>query len=286
MFLCEFRRRNYGPECVRLNNGDAARNKGMADAWLNGSWDFVAGGMFDDVWTPRNVVPPFDVPSSWRIDRAFDWGSAKPFSVGWWAESDGSDLELRDGRVVSTVRGDLFRVQEWYGWTKRANDGLRMLAVDVAKGIVERELLWGWRKDDRCRVRAGPADSSIFTVENGVSIALDMEKPVRIGGRIYKGIKWLPADKRPGSRKTGWEMVRKMIKGVQPEPGRPRETPGLFVVGERCEQFLRTVLSLPRDEKDLDDVDTDAEDHIGDETRYRVRATGNIARSATHTGMT
>ena len=24
------------------------------------------------------------------IDRSFDWGSSKPFSVGWWAESDGT----------------------------------------------------------------------------------------------------------------------------------------------------------------------------------------------------
>ena len=39
----------------------------------------------------------------------FDWGSSKPFSVGWWAESDGSDVEIPgrgpsingEGRLVS-----------------------------------------------------------------------------------------------------------------------------------------------------------------------------------------
>jgi hypothetical protein len=40
---------------------------------------------------------------------------------------------------------------------------------------------------------------------------------------------------------------------------------------DRCHQFIETVPSLPRDEKDPDDVNTNAEDHIADETRYRVR---------------
>lgn len=263
----------------------AARNDGMARAWLHGSWDVVAGGMFDDVWNPqRNCVPDFDVPPTWRIDRAFDWGSSKPFSVGWWAQSDGSDLRLKDGRVFSTVRGDLFRVREWYGWTGRPNEGRRMLATEVAAGIVERELAWGWRDQSSCRVRPGPADSSIFAVENGVSVAQDMGEPVRIDGRVFTGVAWLPADKRPGSRKSGWEQMRSMIKAATPEPGIPREKPGLFVVESQCAQFLRTVLSLPRDEEDLDDVDTDAEDHIGDETRYRVRFVGGEPKGGRTTG--
>lgn len=273
----------------------SADNQAMADAWLNGSWEIVAGGMFDDVWShAHNNLPRFEVPSSWRIDRAFDWGSARPFSVGWYARSDGSDLQLSDGRVLATVRGDLFRVGEWYGWTGRANEGLRMLAVDVAAGIVEREVLRGWRDDSQrwgrshgaSRVRPGPADSSIFTVENGRSIALDMEGPVRIGGKVYPGVSWTAADKRPGSRVAGWEEMRAMIRAARPPgPGSVRERPGFFVVGDECPQFLRTVLSLPRDEKNLDDVDTDAEDHIADEVRYRIRSAGTEPRTGRTVGM-
>lgn len=263
----------------------SASSKAQGEAWLHGSWDFVAGGMFDDVWDHRrNAIADFEVPASWRIDRAFDWGSSRPFSVGWYAVSDGSDLTLKNGQVLSTVRGDVFRVREWYGWNGRANEGLRMLAVDVAKGIVERELLWGWRDLRGSRVRAGPADSSIFTVENGVSIAADMEKPVRFDGQVHAGVTWLPADKRPGSRKLGWEMMRKMIRAARPING-VREAPGLFVVADACPQFLRTVLSLPRDPKDLDDVDTEAEDHVGDEVRYRVRGVGTEMRSGRTVGM-
>lgn len=276
------------PEYARTIQA-AAENPAMAAAWLEGSWDVVAGGMFDDVWDPgTNDLPDFQVPETWRIDRAFDWGSSRPFSVGWYAVSDGCDLRLDDGRVISTVRGDLFRIREWYGWTGQPNHGVRMLAAEVAAGIVERELIWGWRTRGRreCRVRTGVADSAIWSSENGPSVALDMERPVRIEGHVYPGIKWLPADKRPGSRKVGWELVRSMMRNARrPGPGLPREKPGLFVVGRQCPQFLRTVLTLPRDEKDPDDVDSDAEDHCGDETRYRCRAVGQEVRGGRTVGI-
>jgi len=264
----------------------SAANPAMAEAWLLGSWDIVSGGMFEDVWNPKyNIVPRFDIPLSWRVDRSFDWGSSAPFSVGWWAQSDGSDLRFPDGRIISTVRGDLFRVKEWYGWNGQPNQGVRYLAVQIAEGIVERELLWGYRQNNQSIIRPGVADSSIFDVENGVSIANDMAKPIRLNGQMHKGIIWERADKRPGSRKIGWEAVRKVMKAAHPKKGIPREKPGLFVVGDECAQFLRTVINLPRSEKDLDDVDTDAEDHIGDETRYKVRFTGMTAGQGRTTGM-
>lgn len=269
----------------KANIGAAADNEAMAAAWEDGSWDLVAGGMFSDVWdSRRNQMPRFEVPHTWKIDRAFDWGSSAPFSVGWWAESDGSDLVMPDGRAYSTVRGDLFRVKEWYGWNGRANQGLRMLATEIAEGIVEREIKWGWRTERDCRVRNGVADSAIFKVENGNCIATDFEQPVRLDGRLYHGIHWLRSDKSAGSRKNGWELMRAMIRGAQSKPGLPRETKGLFVVAEECNQWIRTVLTLPRDEKDMDDVDTNAEDHQADESRYRVRHVGQSIRSGTTTG--
>jgi hypothetical protein len=258
----------------------AARNPAEVSAWLEGDWNIVAGGMFDDLWDEhKHVVPDFDIPSSWRIDRSFDWGSSAPFSVGWWAESDGTDLTLRDGRVCSTVRGDLFRIAEWYGWTGQPNEGLRMLAVDITKGIIERELDWKLRG----RVKPGPADSSIFAAENGVSIGVDMAKSVMVNGKRYNGIQWNRADKSPGSRKAGWELVRKMFTAAA--AGSPREFPGLFVC-RRCDQFIRTMPVLPRDlNKDPDDVDTTAEDHIADEVRYRVRFSGQRTRGGATVGL-
>jgi hypothetical protein len=81
--------------------------------------------------------------------------------------------------------------------------------------------------------------------------------------------------------------LRKYLKGAKPnyildhngQPLRriPREEPGLFVFNT-CTMFIDLVPILPRDEVDQDDVDTEAEDHIGDEVRYRVLATGMGAK--------
>lgn len=247
------------PTLVANDPGYAQRLEGLGNpalvrAMRQGDWNLVAGGMLDDLWRPEaHVLPPFAVPAGWRVDRAFDWGSSKPFSVGWWAESDGSDLVLPGGAVRSTRPGDLFRLAEWYGWNGRADDGCRMLAAEIARGILAREAEMGLSG----RVRPGPADSSIFDVENGNSIADDMARA---------GVRWEKADKSPGSRRQGWLRLRALLQGAI-----TGEAPGLFVA-ETCRQFIRTVPVLPRSDRDPDDVDTASEDHVADETRYRIMA--------------
>lgn len=275
------------PEYIAELEGLSDKNK--KKAWLEGSWDIVAGGMFDDVWdSQQHIVKPFNIPKSWRIDRSFDWGSSAPFSVGWWAESDGSDYVNGDGQVCSSVRGDIFRIAEWYGSTGKANQGLHMLANDIAAGIVERQIKWGIHS----RVKAGPADNSIWDVENGNSIAVDMARSVKVNGSTYGGVAWMRSDKSPGSRKAGWLKVRtylsnglrKYVLNKQGQKVRiPRERPGLFAF-DTCPQFIDLFPILPRDEDDLDDVDSDAEDHIGDEVRYKVLSAGMGARSGRTTG--
>jgi len=216
-----------------------------------GDWNIVSGGMFDDLWDPdKHILEPFIIPKSWRVDRSFDWGSSRPFSVGWWAESDGT----YNAPSRFFPRGSLIRIAEWYGWTGKPNEGTKALAIDIAKGIKSREA--GMRH----RVQDGPADSSIFSVENGASIATHM---------TAQGISWTMADKSPGSRRNGWEKIRAMLKAAKEE--RPEE-PGLYVFDTCVDGFIRTLPSLPRDTRNRDDVDTDAEDHAGDETRYRVLA--------------
>jgi hypothetical protein len=112
-------------------------------------------------------------------------------------------------------------------------------------------------------------------------------------GYRYPGIPWSEADKRPGSRTTGWTQMRTMLKHAWPniverpdgtELYYPREKPGLFITKE-CDQFLRTVPVLPRDEKDMDDVNTEAEDHVADEVRYFIRSVGQSATSGANKGQ-
>ena len=265
----------------------SARNQAELDSWLYGLWDITAGGMFDDIWATHRgnfVVKDFDVPLNWRIYRAYDHGSTKPWSCGWYAESNGEDLTFTDGSVMSTIKGDYFRCGELYGNLKNSSDpntGRRELIPDIKKEIIQYELDRGWRDANtgKCRVRRGPADTSIFAEEDGrPSVASDFEDPCIVNGHRWRGIIWERADKRPGSREQGWEQARKRLKATKRPPGGIREEKGLFIVGERCPNWIRTVPHLPRDDgggsnrvAHPDDVDTDSEDHIGDEMRYMLR---------------
>lgn len=234
----------------------------LVRALREGDWDIVAGGMFDDVWKKEiHIIQPFEIPPSWPIDRSFDWGSAKPFSVGWWAESDGTEF-YQAGRRTSVPPGTLFRINEWYGWNGKPNQGLKLSDAGIAQGIVYRQEEMGIHH----RVSPGPADSSIFTEVNGDSPALIQER---------HGVTWVPADKRPGTRVHRWSLMRERFQNSL----KPRmEEPGLFIF-DNCQQFIRTVPVLPRDLKKPDDLDTDAEDHVADDSGYRVLASDRDAYS-------
>ena len=238
------------------------------EAWIGGNWNITSGGMFDDVWVPEcHIIKGFTpamIPYGWYLDRSYDHGQSKPFSVGFWAESNGEPFTLPSGRIIGQVRGDLIRFREWYGCEPdKPNTGIRMSAKDIAKGINER--IRGMGLD--LRITSGIADGSIFDLyEPHKSVAGDMAK---------EGVRWKPADKSKGSRKHGWQQMRTRFENSVPEKGADgnyiRESPGLFVTAE-CTDFIRTIPVLTRDKKDPDDVDTDLEDHIADEVRYRCRA--------------
>ena len=245
----------------------AATNPAELRAWLHGDWNIVAGGMFDDVWNPRvHIVPSFPlhlIPRGWKIDRSYDHGSSKPFSVGFWARSNGEPFTYK-GVTYGKLRGDLYRIAEWYGWNGRENEGVKFGAYEIAEGIKDREIDWGLRdpRTNHSRVKPGPADSSIFDeYERNKSLAGDFQRA---------GVRWDKADKGPGSRKQGWEQFRKLLKNAIPDVNGVREEPGIFVF-DTCNHFIRTVPVLPRDKKNPDDVDTDVEDHIGDDVRYEIR---------------
>jgi hypothetical protein len=228
----------------------AGENTELAKAWRYGDWDVMAGGMFTDVWSAGyHVLDPMAIPSTYRIRRSLDWGSSRPFSCGWWAHSDGETPLGPEARVYP--KGTRFRVMELYGWSGKPNEGLRLTNTEIARRIRAQEEASPYYG----RIEAGPADSSIFDVVNGVSIAHEIGT---------QGIVFKPAQKGPGSRRQGWQVMRQLLRASMQWP---MEEPGLFIFSN-CRQFIRTVPVAPRDPADADDIDTDSEDHISDESRY------------------
>ena len=114
----------------------ASGSKELVSAWLDGDWSVTLGAFFDCWDSKRHVVRPFEVPAEWMRFRSMDWGSASPFSVGWWAVVQ-DDFET-DGRVLP--RGCLVRYREWYGMKPgQPNVGVKINADVIGLSIAARE---------------------------------------------------------------------------------------------------------------------------------------------------
>lgn len=257
---------NNDPDYVdRLEGlGDPALVKAMKD----GDWNIVAGGALDDVWSSRLILPRFPIPLSWRIDRSFDWGSSHPFSVGWWAQSDGTEVELPDGSIFCPPAGSLIQITEWYGARDiGSNDGLKLSSEAIAKGISNIDRLLRQNGWIRSNVNPGPADNQIRNVTD--KSVPTIEKKMR-----DNGVTWTKSDKSPGSRVIGLELLRtRMVESGKDLP----EHPAIYFM-ENCRASISTLPTLKRDENKREDVDTNTEDHVYDMVRYRVLATARNAK--------
>src|SRR6185295_13354649 len=89
------------------------------------------GAFFPEWSTERHVIAPCHIPSDWLRFRSMDWGSASPFSVGWWAVV-GDYPAGWTGKWLP--RGSLVRYREWYG-ASAPNVGIKLPAEQVAEKI-------------------------------------------------------------------------------------------------------------------------------------------------------
>jgi hypothetical protein len=239
------------------------KDKVKRDAWLRGSWDIVAGGAIDDLWRQSvHVIPRFVIPVGWKIDRTFDDGSTHPFAVGWFAEADGTEaiVEMPDGSAsrFAPPPGSIIMLHEWYGGVEvGTNKGLKMGATSIAKGIIEREsslMLSGWIKK---QPKPGPADNRIRNL-----IDKELDTTEKLMQKV--GVKWTSSDKSSGSRVMGLALLREYL-----ERALDGEGPGFYVMSH-CKNTIASLPSLPRSDKNPDDVDTGSEDHLYDAIRYRI----------------
>ena len=215
-------------------------------ALLNGDWDSFEGQVFkefvndpahymDRRWT--HVIEPFEIPLDWPRFMSFDHGYSKPFSVQWWC------LDFS---------GRAYLYKEWAGVKPRqANVGLELTPIQIADGILEREQEESKNNLTILRV----ADPAIFDKSRGDSVA-DQMSPGYMGRR--QGVVFTKGDH---ARIAGKMQVHERLRFD--ENGYP-----MMYVFNTCKNWIRTVPTLPYSEKKPEDVDSTAEDHDYDATRY------------------
>lgn len=222
----------------------------LVKAWLDGDWSVIEGAFFD-CWTDRMVVKPHPIPKRWTLYRSMDWGSASPFSVGWWALSDGYPVEipgLPPSKWPVYPKGALIRYREWYGADKDQK-GLKMQNAEIGRGIASRT-----PPEEKKRIALTLCDPSMFKQDGGPSIA----------EQIWKGGKFL-MKRADNSRIAGWAQMRARMMGhaVGDDANKP-----MIYVFETCVNSIRTIPVLQHDDINAEDLDTDGEDHAADDWRY------------------
>jgi hypothetical protein len=83
----------------------------LVKAWLEGDWSVIEGAFFDCWDTARHVLRPFEIPPDWTRFRSGDWGSAKPFSFGWWAVV-GDKLQTESFHISSCSQPSIARAHD------------------------------------------------------------------------------------------------------------------------------------------------------------------------------
>lgn len=214
-------------------------------AWLEGSWDIFDGAFFEEFrndpehykdkkWT--HVIDPFPPDRGWKIYRSFDWGYNKPFSCGWWAVD---------------YDGVFYRILELYGCQRSngmaiPNQGVKLWPHAVFSKIHQIEAGHPWLAGKQI---TGVADPACWKAETGESVA-----DTAAHYQVY-------FDEGDHERIAGWMQMHYRFHFN--EEGYP-----MLYVFSNCQQFIRTIPTLQYDAHDVEDLDTDGEDHIADETRY------------------
>lgn len=217
----------------------------LVRAWLEGDWSVIEGAFFSEWSNEKHVIAPFEIPQSWTRFRSADWGSAHPFSIGWWAIVP-DDYRLANSMILP--RGAIVRHREWYG-AEKPNVGIKMPAEKVADGILAKEI------DEQADIEYGILDPAAFASDGGPSIAERMAS---------RGVYFRRADNARVARRGalgGWDQLRARLIGNL--DGRP-----MIYFFSTCRDAIRTIPTLQHDENRPEDVDTESEDHAADDVRY------------------
>lgn len=257
---------------LQMSGGDE-----LVRAWLMGDWNVNTGAFFPEFENRKHIIKTFDIPKHWTRFMSMDWGSSKPFSIGWWAvvpdEYDAGldvgkanwvfmqDESLYKDKRLFLPKNSIIRYREWYGNNKvnedkNPNIGLKLTAEEVAEGISVRERNEPRNENGRAKINYRVIDPSAFKEDGGPSIA------ERMGGAPYH-IYFSRADNSRVAKTGamgGWDQVRHRLKGEDERP--------MIYFMDNCIDAIRTLPVMQHDLNKIEDVDTTGEDHAPDDIRY------------------
>jgi hypothetical protein len=225
--------------------------------YRHGIWDAFEGQIFTELSQSIHGYEDFDIPPEWERICVLDWGFAKPFSVGWYAVD---------------YDGVIWRYREWYGSkreqdgpeeSERWNEGLKLQAWEVARGILERE------REAGEKIRRRIADPNIWG-KHPAFRKKEARGPTIHDDFVQEGVYFTKGD---NDRIAGKLQVHKRLKPeieIDPETGEVISQKAMLMVAKSCNNWWRTMPLLAESPKNPDDVNSEQEDHAYDECRYML----------------
>ena len=230
----------------------------LAKALRDGDWDAVVGQALHSLSKAKHMLRQFDPPKHWTKFMVIDWGTAKPFSVGWYCVSEGAVLKGKNGEEDKVLpAGAIIRYREYYGWNGKPDKGCKMASQQVARKILEIE--------DGEVIDRRIGDTEMWAVRDGPSIQENMFNATEGRFSMIHSVK----DRKQNYNEMLARLAgnpRFMAEGVE------EEDPMLFIT-ENCTHFWRTVPTLILDSTNPEKGPaTVGEDHVYDETAYACRS--------------
>lgn len=241
-------------------------------AWLLGDWDSTDdSAIFASLWKRDILIlDPFVVPSTWRVERSFDYATSTPFCCLWIAETNGEEVILRDGRRFCPPKGSLVVVGEDYGTPLnpdgtqvKRNAGLRLGATNIGKRLkIKEDELKQHILSKVTKVSPGPADNQIY--DGSENDSGQAQTPARL--MAAEGITFVRSDKSPGSRARSTQLMFNMLQStIELNP-----TAQHIYFFTNCKFLIRSIPELQRDDNNPDAVMKGSDDHAWDALAYRL----------------
>lgn len=204
-------------------------------AYLEGDWDIFKGQYFTEWRREVHVVEPFAIPDDFKRFCALDYGYFAPSSIGWYAiDPDGTLYryrELYQNELTASLLAEL------YVSLTNPNEKIEYIVADPA--------FWA---------KKGERDDKLSGAEVFQNRVKELTKQTP---RLTQG---------DNARVPGWQLVREYLRPITKDSA----VSAKLQVFSTCTEFIRTFPSLIHDEHNPEDVDSDGEDHAGDELRYAV----------------
>lgn len=198
---------------------------------------------------------------------------------GLWGDAEG--MAFPDFKPEIHVVKPFEVPRSWYRF--RACDwGFQSLAVVLWMAIDQDNNIYVYR-EFKCRLKTADVFARmVLSIEQGEHIKYGIvdgsigDNRGSSGPSIdeqmrNEGLRWRYADKTNGSRKAGKMLIHKYLQ-EQPETGKPK-----LVIFDTCVELIEELSSLPVDDNDPEDVDTDAKDHAYDALRYGLMSRPDFA---------